>query len=180
MNTEVKIVYQELLKNKYVRIAIGATLGIFVLILLFSPKSPSSSNTGGSTTSDIRTVSPSSFPTSPTSGSDYVSTISDKLPIHLGAYKRSANIEVDIDIFSTDTRGGSAVYFEIYGLSYANPDSSPFTNPNVSAFKDGYNEGLTLMKNAGIDPTKLTFIYSDIPYIQTTASVWVQKLGLHP
>ena len=179
MDMETKTAYQELSKNKYVRIAIGATLGIFFLILIFSPKKPNSSSSTD-TTSNIRLVSPSSFPSSPTSGSDYVSTISDKLPIHLGTYKTSANIEVDIDILKGGADTGNTVYFEIYGLSYANPDSSPFTNPNVSAFKDGYSEGLTLMKNAGIDPTKLTFIYSDIPYIQTTASAWVQKLGLHP
>lgn len=148
---------KELLQNKYVRLALGATLGIFVLILIFSPHPGSKTQ-----------LAPSPNPA--LAG----------LPLHLSSFKTSPGIEVDIDIFRSESDTGNSVHFEVTGLSYANPDSSPFTNPNVTAFKDGYTQGLSLLRTAGVDPATLTFTYSSIPYIQSTAAAWVQKLGLHP
>ena len=165
--------------NRFARIALGATLGIGILILLFSPdKNPSS-------------LSPTRLPpTSPrpeltelnteerSNAIKYRTGATDALPIRVTSFMTSTGIDTDISIFIDPLDPTETVRFEITGLSYANPNTDPTANPNITAYEESFIRGLSLMRNAGLTPSRLIFIYSDIDYIRNTAQSWVNYLEL--
>lgn len=109
---------------------------------------------------------------------NYRASIIDKLPIYLPKFMTSTGIETSLNI-APHPEDSSLVYFEIFGLSYLNQKELNFVkNPNVLAYKETFLYGLNLLKELGIDYKKLIFVYGDKNYVQTTASYWVDKLGL--
>lgn len=168
-------------RNKTVLFVAGISLGILILVVIFSPK---------------RNVSPP--PSSPPLASvyrpelinlgeqkrreaaAYRTSITDRLPIYVEGFKTSVGIKTTINIFSLPSDPVETIHFEIYGPSYLVADASEFTNPNLTAFKESHLHGLELMKDQGIDPQKLIFIYADKEYVRNTTRAWLDKLGLAP
>lgn len=167
--------------NPFARFALLATAVVGVLILVFSPRR-------SSTPAPIPVSSPLPSTIRPElldleeqkirAATEYRQSIEGSLPIYLENFPTSVDINTTINIYYLPSDPNSTVRFEIYGLSYLNSDSSQFTNPNVTAFKESFEKGLSLMRERGLDPDKLIFIYGDKEYVRITADTWVQKLGL--
>lgn len=164
--------------NRFVRIALGATLGIGILILIFSPQ-PEPTAQQPITQSKSAQYSLTDFSAEELKqATNYRSSIIGSLPIYHEGLITSTGLTTTINIFVLDSDPDETVRFEVYGLSYLNSDTNPFINPNITAFAESHTLGLELMKKRGIDSSQLIFLYSDIDYIRTTISTWLDHLGL--
>ncbi len=164
--------------NRFARIALGATIGIGILVLILSSSnSPTSSPTriqSGSTRPELESLNQ----TQRQDAIKYRTGATDALPIYIKSYSTSVGIETQINIFVRDGDPPESIRFEIYGLSYANPDTDPSVNPNIKAFQESFIHGLKVMRTEGLTPSRMIFLYSDIDYIRKTATNWVNHLGL--
>jgi hypothetical protein len=175
---------KDLLKNKFVLIAVGTTLFILVLVLILSPKknvkAPIVNNpTTSLSTSSLELVDLSKEKRDSTMM--YTASIENKLPIYIEAFETSAGITTSINIFRQKDDPAETVRLEIYGLSYINKNElDEKKNPNVTAFKESYIKAIELLEGQNIDPKKLIFYYGNQDYIRQTAREWVDKLKLLP
>jgi len=171
--------FQLLKSNRFLQISLGATAGIFILILIFSPKrtvqppTPTRLQTN-ELAKELSSIPPDTRATSIA----YRQTVASLFPITLEGFMTSPGIDTNLYFYILASDPPGVVRFEIFGLSYLNPDSSPFTNPNVTAFQESYQKGLSLLEEKGIDSNKLIFLSSDISYIRTTTEAWLTKLNL--
>jgi hypothetical protein len=171
-----------LLKNKQVQLAIGISLILLVLVILFSPKSPPPEVTipSGPLPSTTRPELIDVPEDTRQESRSYREEVEKFLPLYLENFETSVGLTTTINIFVMPDDPKEVIRFEIYGLSYLNSDSSPFTNPNVTAFQESYRHGLDAMRERGIDPSRLIFIYGDVEYVRETAGSWVEKFNLKP
>ena len=108
----------------------------------------------------------------------YRSLIKDRFPIYLAGFKTKSGIETTIAISIHPTEP-SLTRLDISGLSYLNKDElDPIKNPNLSAFAESYKHALSLLREAGIEPKQLILSYGEADYVRSTATLWVDKLGL--
>lgn len=169
----------ELLKNKHVQLALGVSLGLLILTLLLSPRRPSP---------DVQPPLPSPYRPElqnvsvdqRLAATTYRSSIASQLPIYVESIPTSVNLPTTINIYFLPSDPPETLRFEIYGLSYLNRDSSEFTNPNITAFRETFNHGLDLLRQKGIDPSQLIFIYGNKEYVRDTAQAWITKYALLP
>ncbi len=170
--------YLVLLKNKSVQLALGSTIGILILLTIFSPKKSVSPTTTlpSPFRPELQNVSESKRQES----ASYLATIGNQLPIYLDNIETSVNISTTLNIYRLPADPAETLRFEIYGISYLNPDSSELDNPNITAFRETFIHGLQQLRDAGIDPTQLIFIYGDKQYVRDTATIWVNKYHLLP
>lgn len=167
--------------NSFARLALGASVGILLLIIIFSASSTPSPVSptrvpSGSTRPELTSLEPKVRE----GAADYRENTSDVLPIYFKGFKTSVGIETDINIFVLKGDPKETVRFEIYGLSYLSPSADPAANPNVTAYKESFEHGLKLMRKEGLVPEQMIFLYSDIDYIRTAADSWVKQLNLLP
>lgn len=175
--------YKKLLHNKFFLVA--AIISGFVLLLsvLISPKKerslapiPSSPPTA---ISQLRSELSNLNEEKRQAAIDYYDLVSDNFPFHLPKLATSVGINTEVYIYHAEDDPLEITRFEVIGLSYVNKNElDPSKNPNVTAFKESFQMGLSVLREAGIDPSKLIFVYGDKDYVQATASYWVDKLGL--
>ena len=170
----------DLLKNKSVQIALGVSLGILVLVLLFSPKKQTSNIDAPASTSLTRTDLVDLSKEKRNNAMIYVASIEDKLPLYLEGFNTSVDITTSINVYRVKDDEAEVVRLEIYGLSYLNQDANEKTNPNVTAFKESYQKAIEMIEGVNIDPKKLIFIYGDKEYVTKTTQVWIDALKLKP
>jgi len=164
--------------NSFARLALGATVGILILIAIFSSSKDSPSAPLPISTPTPRTEIANLSQEQRTAALTYKQSIESNLPIYQEGFVTSTGIVTTLNLYSYPDDPEETVRFEIYGLSYLNSDPSPFTNPNVTAFQESFNYGLSLLKERGIDPKKLIFIYGDKEYVRTTIESWIDRLEL--
>jgi hypothetical protein len=171
-----------ILKNRNVLLAIGITIFILILVIIFSPKrtiNPGNANPTPSSSSGVTTlVNLSEQKRIETS--NYVSAIASKLPLYQESFMTSVGIDTTINIYRLETDDPAIVRLEIYGLSYMNKDTNPQKNPNVTAYKESYLKAISMLESVNIDPKRLIFIYGDKEYIRTTTKAWIDALQLKP
>ena len=170
----------DLLKNKSVQIALGVSLGILILVLLFSPKKQKSNIDAPTSTPVTRTELVDLSKEKRNNAMIYVANIEDKLPLYLEGFNTSVGITTSINVYRVKDDEAEVVRLEIYGLSYLNQDSSEKTNPNVTAFKESYQKAMEMIEGVNIDPKKLIFIYGDKEYVSKTSQIWISALKLKP
>lgn len=105
-------------------------------------------------------------------------SLKEHLPIYIENYPTSANINTTINLYSLDNEPEYTVHLEIYGIIYHNQSYNTDENPNALAFKESFLAAKDTLKDLGIDPSKLYYIYGSRDYIQQTAELWVEKLNL--
>lgn len=173
-----------LLKNKTVQFVIGLSLGILVLVIILSPKrtvSPSFPAPSGARQSGVGSPSLLNLGDQKrVEAAKYVESIKSKLPLYQEGFKTSVGLDTTINIYRLETDDPAIVRLEIYGLSYMNKDANPQKNPNVTAFKESYLKGISLLESVNIDPKRLTFVYSDVNYIKNNTQIWLDALKLQP
>lgn len=174
---------KDILKNKSVMTALGISVGILLLVIIFSPKqsgeSPSTSMPEKSNYTPLELADLSKDKRR--AAMVYVESIESKLPIYLETFKTSVGITTTINISRLKDDPAEIVNLEIYGLSYMNKDElDPKKNPNIVAFKESYLKALELLESKNIDPKKLIFVYGDKEYVRQTSNLWVDKLKLAP
>lgn len=165
--------------NRFFQIALVLGALLFVLLLAFTTddsSTPTSSNTPLPSTTRPELINLADEERR--RALEYRRQIEGSLPIYLEGFPTSPGIETAINLYYLEDDPSEVVRFEIYGLSYLNADANRFTNPNAVAFEESFKQGLTLLRERGIDPDKLVFIYGDTQYVRDTASAWVEKLGL--
>jgi hypothetical protein len=136
------------------------------------------------------TTSTNSFPSTPSEFGTWVSVtkgpdsakeemkkLTPHLPIKIEGFETSAKITTSINIHILPDDPDTAVRLEIYGPNYNQSDPS-LKNPNTLAFKESFLKAKEIIKSHNVDPTKLQIIYGPRQYIQQTASIWVDTLGL--
>lgn len=171
--------YLPLLKNRTVQIVLGATLGILILIAIFSPRKDSSV-----------TLPPTSSPTSSPSSNrgnflfrsraqlDSLRSPfpfkKGQIPILVSSYPTSTNIITSLNIYYYPGDPTNTLRFEIYGLKYDNSEAE------ITAYRETFTHGLSLMRERGLDPSLYKFIYSRNQVVQSTAATWVLKYKLLP
>ena len=172
---------QKLFANKFLLIASTITVIVLTLILLLSPKKPPKSSALPSTdfSNEIGTGALINLSDEKKkNATSYLDLISDRLPLYFPNFQTSVDVSTIINIFR-DEQNRELTHLEITGLSYLNKDElDPSKNGNITAFTESFRKGLSLLRESGIDPKQLIIVYSNINYIQTTASYWVDKLGL--
>lgn len=170
------------MKKKFFIIALSISIFILILVLILSPKRTST------------TITPQDTPHSSTNpfaeftnlteekvknAANYRSLVSDRFPIYLNDFKSSVGITTTINIHYLKDDDPSLMRLEIYGLSYINKDElDEKKNPNVTAFKESFIKALSLIREAGVDPNQLIFIYGDRADVRATATHWVEQLML--
>lgn len=170
-----------LLKNKFFLTAAGISVFILVLVLLISPKKNVNTPTPSrSTTSTLSNVIPINLSQEKRDQAIlYTNSIKAKLPLTLESYETSVNIETFINVTRLDDDPAEVVYLNIGGISYINKNElDESKNPNVTAFKESYLKAIEMLEGQNIDPKRLVFVYSDVPYVREAATYWVDKLGL--
>lgn len=168
-----------LLKNKSVLFGLGIVICVIVLAIF-------------STREDLAPPTPSSVPTAsqfPISDlheerrrelEEYRRLIASRLPIYLENFTTSVGLNTTINLYYLPSDEPHVVRLEIYGLSYLNSNPDEAVNPNVTAFKESYLEAFRLMRERGLDPTRLEIVYSDREDIRRTIAVWLDNLDLTP
>lgn len=169
------------MNKKFFLLAGSITILILILVLIFSPQKK---------TRPAVTLAPSPQPRTELinlsqekreRAIEYLTLISPRLPIYQESFRTSVGLTTSIRVYRLADDEPEVVRLEIYGLSYINKDELDVKkNPNVAAFKESYNQALSLMRQIGIDPKQLIFIYGDRQYVRATASYWVDKLHLLP
>jgi uncharacterized secreted protein with C-terminal beta-propeller domain len=173
---------KNILKNKSVQIAIGISVIILILTIIFSPKktiTPSQSSEKLNS-SEPRPELIDLSKEKRNAAMIYVSQIEQKLPLYLASYKTSVGIDTSINIYRVRDDEAEIVRLEIYGLSYMNQDTNEGKNPNVTAFKESYAKAIEMLESQNIYPKKLVFIYGDKEYVRSTSEAWIRALKLHP
>lgn len=170
----------DLLKNKSVQIALGVSLGILILVLLFSPKKQTTNIDSPPTTPVTRVELADLSKEKRNNAMIYVASIEDKLPLYLEGFNTTVGITTSINVYRVKDDEAEVVRLEIYGLSYLNQDASEKTNPNVTAFKESYQKAMEMIEGVNIDPKKLIFIYGDKEYVTKTTQIWIDALKLKP
>lgn len=172
---------KELLKNKYVVVAIAASLAILILVIILSPKKNVVTPTTPSTQEE--TIRPELVDLAKEKRNQamiYVESIESKLPLYLKDFETSVGITTSINIYRVKDDDAEVVRLEIYGLSYLNRETNETKNPNVTAFKESYLKAIEMIESQNIDPKKLIFVYGDKEYVRTTAQLWIDSLKLRP
>ncbi len=169
------------MNKKFLITAASISVFILILVLILSPKKKVSQNTDLS--SEPRTALGTQITTlirdnNPLNTFD--NELNKKLPLYQEGFKTSVDLDTNISIYRTKTDKTHVVHLEIFGISYVNTDSNEQNNPNVTAFKEAYLKSLEMIEGVNVDPKKLTFIYSDKPYIQKTSEEWIDTLKLKP
>lgn len=169
--------------NRFFRVAVIFGSLFLVLVLVLAPKkSPSPLPAPSSVPRAVDTRGRTELTNLPeeklTQASSYRQLVSDRLPIYIENIHTSPGIETAVNIYYLPSDPASVVRFEVYGLSYAVPDSTPLGNPNMLAFQESFTRGLDALKKGGMDPKQFIFIYGDTEYVRVTAESWVDKLGL--
>jgi hypothetical protein len=175
---------KNIFKNKTVQFVIGLSLGILILVIILSPKK------NVSPTGNLAPASPQKTALTPAlinlsgdkqaQATQYLASIATKLPLSQHGFMTSTGIKTDIDLYHSDSDPAGTIRFDITGLSYLNSDANPQKNPNVTAFKESYLQGIALLEGVNIDPAKLVFIYSDLDYINQNIHSWKSALKLKP
>lgn len=173
---------KNVLNNKSVQIAVGVSIGILILTLIFSPKKSISPSSPGEmiNSSEPRPELVDLSKEKRNAAMVYVSQIEKKLPLYLASFKTSVGIDTSINIYRVEDDEAEIVRLEIYGLSYLNQDANEKNNPNVTAFKESYSKAIEMLESVNIDPKKLIFIYGDKEYVRQTSQIWIDALKLHP
>ncbi|HBD02535.1 MAG: hypothetical protein UX38_C0001G0038 [Microgenomates group bacterium GW2011_GWC1_46_16] len=169
-----------LLQNKHIRLALGISVGFLILILLLSPHASNPQIVPPPLPSPFRPELQSLSSTQRSTVAAYRATITDKLPIYQDNISTSVKLKTTLNLYILPSDPAETVRFEIYGVSYLNRDSTEFTNPNLTAFKETFQKGLALLREQGIDPTQLIFIYGDKAYVRETAEFWIKNYQLLP
>lgn len=175
--------FKNLFKNKFLATAVIASILIFILVLILSPKknvkdvtTPSSAQLGSS---NFELVDLSKEKRDSTIS--YVTSIENKLPLSLEGLNTTVGITTSINIYRGKDDPAELVRLEISGLSYINKNElDEKKNPNVTAFKESFLKAIEMIEGQNIDPKKLVFYYSNQDYIRQTAREWVEKLKLLP
>lgn len=171
----------KILHHKSVQLAIGITILILILVLILSPKKNTGPKTLSAPSPEPRTELINLSEEKRSRAIEYLSLISSRLPIYQDSFRTSVGLTTSIRLYRLADDEPEVVRLEIYGLSYMNKDElDEKKNPNITAFKESYNQALSLMKQVGIDPKQLIFIYGDKEYVRKTAQFWVDTLKLHP
>jgi hypothetical protein len=171
------------MNKKFIFIAASISIGILILILIISPSKKSDPILD---TAPISTSSESSFgflnlsAEKKTSASSYVDQIQNKLPLLTEGFQTSVDIAIDINVFRLEDDPKEIVRLEITGLSYLNTDTNEKTNPNVTAFKEGYAKAIEMLESVNIDPKRLIFVYGGKDYVRKTSQIWIDTLKLKP
>ena len=171
----------KILHNKSLQLALGVTVLILILVLTLSPKKSTAPTSLPLPTPQLRTELINLSQEKRDRSIEYLSLISSRLPIYLDNFRTSVGLTTSIRVYRLLDDEPEVVRLEIYGLSYMNKDElDEKKNPNVTAFRESYNQALSLMREVGIDPKQLIFIYGDKEYVRKTAQFWVDTLKLHP
>lgn len=171
--------YLPLLKNRTVQIVLGATLGILILIAIFSPRKDSSITPTPSTPSITASSSNSGYFLF-RSRSQLDSLRSPfpfqkgQIPILVSSYPTSNNIVTSLNIYHYPGDPNNTLRFEIYGLKYENSEAE------ITSFRETFAHGLSLMEERNLNPSQYKFIYSRNSAIQSAAATWVLKYKLLP
>jgi hypothetical protein len=173
------------MNKKFIITAVGISLFILILILLLSPNK--SANPAGSAqqndsqaTSTLSSLVPLNLSKEKKDALiAYTNSIKDKLPLSIDSFMTSVGIETFINITHLKDDPAEVVYLNIGGISYIGKNELNETkNPNITAFKESYLKAIELLEGQNIDPKRLVFVYSDVPYVRETANYWVDNLGL--
>lgn len=100
------------------------------------------------------------------------------LPIYIGSFQTSVGIPVNVNIYTIPTDPDDVIRFEIQRINYENQDSNPKTNPDVTAFKEGFLKGKGELQKIGVDMRDANFIFGIRQYVKETANLWVKQLNL--
>jgi hypothetical protein len=170
---------KDLLKNKFFLTAAGISIFVLILVLLLSPKKNVTSIPTPSTSSALSNLSPINLSAEKRDALiAYTNSIKHKLPLTLESFDTSVGIETAINI-SHHGDLEELVNLSIGGLSYINKNElDESKNPNLTAFKESFLKAIEMLEGQNIDPKKLLFSYSDVPYVRETAQYWVDKLDL--
>lgn len=170
------------MNKKFFIIAASITIFILILILLISPKKSRDTSTPLPSTSDstLSSIIPLNLSKEKKAAFIvYTDTIKTKLPLYQEIFETSVGITTSINISHSNDDQPEIVHLNIIGLSYINKDElDESKNPNVTAFKESYLKAIEMLESQNIDPKRLLFSYSDVPYVHETATYWVDKLGL--
>lgn len=173
------------MNKKFFFVAGGISLTILILVLVLSPKK--NSNPAGppqaddsrdpSALSDIVPINLSEEKRSAII--TYTSSIETKLPLYLESFATSPGIITSISISRNADDPKELVHLSIVGLSYIDKNELDETkNPNLTAFKESFVKATEMLEGQNIDPKRLLFVYSDVPYVRETTTYWVNALGL--
>jgi len=169
------------MNKKFFLIAAGVSLFILILVFILSPKKNTGSKTLSAPSPQPRTELINLSEEKRSRAIEYLSLVSSRLPIYLDNFRTSVGLTTSIHVYRLADDEPEVVRLEIYGLSYMNKDElDEKKNPNVTAFKESYNQAFSLMREIGIDPKQLIFIYGDKEYVRTTSQTWIDALKLHP
>jgi hypothetical protein len=170
------------MNKKFFLTAAGITLFILVLVLLFSPRSTSPSTLPSSTPGTLSNLVPLNLSKDKKDALiAYTNAIQEKLPLSIDSFMTSVGIETFINITHLKDDPSEVVYLNIGGLSYIGKNElDESKNPNVTAFKESYLKAIEMLEGQNIDPRRLLFVYSDVPYVRETTTYWVDKLNLLP
>jgi len=171
--------YQKLISNKFFLTAAIISGLILLLVVLISPKHTTTNTPSPTPISQLRTQLSNLSEEKKTAAIKYYDLVSDSFPFFFADFNTSAGITTTIHIYHSLEDPLEITHFEIYGLSYMNKNElDESKNPNVTAYKESFQKGLQLLREADIDPKQLIFVYGDRDYVQSTATYWVDKLGL--
>lgn len=174
----------DILKYKFVVMAVFISLFILIIVIVLSPKKsssppliPSSSDTPTALSSEISNL-----------GQDkrnqamiYVEAIEKKLPINLASFPTSVGLDTSIHIFRASSDPAEIVRVIISGPSYINKNElDSVKNPNITAFKESYLKAIEMLESKNIDPKKLILVFGDKEYVRITSEYWIKELKLRP
>jgi hypothetical protein len=168
-------------KSKFFLTAAGISLFVLVLVLLLSPqKNIGKSTNPSSMPSALSAIVPLNLSEEKKNAAAlYTDSISEKLPLALDSFSTSVGITTSIGISHPLDDPKEVIRLNINGLSYINKNElDESKNPNIVAFKESFAKAIEMLESQNIDPKRLIFVYSDVPYVRETASYWVDKLGL--
>lgn len=173
--------YLPLLKNRSVQLVLGATLGILILLAIFSPHKNSSTSPTVAPESSPNALSQFNSNFSQFRTRSQLETLSSpfpfkkgQIPILVSSYPTSNNIITSLNIYYYPGDPTNTLRFEIYGLKYDNSEAE------ITAYRETFAHGLSLMRERGLNPSLYKFIYSRNQSIQSTAATWVLKYKLLP
>lgn len=175
---------QRLFANKFLLTAVSISTTILFFILIISSRHSTPTPTTPPDSIQSKSTSPFSEFTNLTeekvkNATNYRNLVSDRFPMYLKDFKTSVGITTTINIHYLKDDDPSLMRLEIYGLSYINKDElDEKKNPNVTAFKESFIKALSLIREAGVDPNQLIFIYGDRADVRATATHWVEQLML--
>ena len=106
-----------------------------------------------------------------------ISKLTDSLPIY-EEFETSVDIKTTINIYRIGLDPQYLIHIDIYGINYQNQELDEEKNPEVTAFKESFNKAKELLQNRGVDIKEIYFVFGGKNYIQETAELWIEKLGL--